>query len=171
MDNQNKEKEDKDKQEQNKHVINIACNHASINIDDDGGPFGCIIIDEDGFVIGTGVNRVVKNKDPTAHAEIIAIRNACKYVFSHSLEKCKLYSSCEPCPMCLSAIYWSGIKDVYYGSTREDAKKMGFIDEFIFNQLELQVEKRSINMQYIRGDSVDNDIIEKWNNKINKNPY
>lgn len=161
-----------DKQDkQDKHIINVACAHASMNIDDNGGPFGCIIIDEDGFVIGTGVNRVVLNKDPTAHAEIVAIRNACKYVDSHSLEKCKLYCSCEPCPMCLSAIYWAGIKEVYYGSSREDAKKMGFQDDFIYNELVLQPDKRSINMRYIRGDFVDSDIIQKWNTTIDKNPY
>lgn len=151
-------------------IINIACNHALINIDNNGGPFGAIVIDQDGFVIGVGVNRVVLNKDPTAHAEIIAIRNACIYKNTFSLDTCKLYTSCEPCPMCLSAIYWSGIKEVYYGSTKEDAKKMGFADDFIYKEFSLPKDERSVKMHYIKGDRINN-IFEKWSNKVDKKMY
>jgi len=97
-----------------------------------GGPFGACIV-KDGKIIGKGINRVIKNMDPTAHAEIVAIRNACKNIKSHDLSGCELYTSCYPCPMCLSAIIWSNIKKVYYGNTKEDAANIGFRDDFIYN--------------------------------------
>ena len=100
------------------------------NIKNNGGPFGCIIVKEN-KIIAEGVNRVTFNNDPTAHAEIIAIRNACKKLNTFNLEKCELYTSCEPCPMCLSAIYWSHIDKIYYGNSRLDASKIGFDDDFI----------------------------------------
>ena len=99
-----------------------------------GGHFGCVIVKED-EIIAEGVNRVTFNNDPTAHDEIVAIRNACQKLNTFNLEGCELYSSCEPCPMCLSAIYWSHIDKVYYGNSREDDAKIKFDDKFIYDEL------------------------------------
>lgn len=101
----------------------------------DGGPFGAIITDKEGNIISKGHNMVIKTNDPTAHAEITAIRNACNKLQTKDLSDCILYSSCEPCPMCLSAIIWSNIKTVYYGATRYDASKIGFRDNDIYEYL------------------------------------
>lgn len=100
-----------------------------------GGPFGACVV-KDGKIIGKGINRVIKDNDPTAHAEIVAIRNACKSVKSYDLSGCELYTSCYPCPMCLSAIIWANIKKVYYGNTKEDAADIGFRDDAIYDYLE-----------------------------------
>ncbi|MBP3255842.1 MAG: nucleoside deaminase [Clostridia bacterium] len=97
-----------------------------------GGPFGACIV-KDGKVIGKGSNHVLENNDPTAHAEVMAIREACKNIRSYDLDGCELYTSCFPCPMCLSAIVWSNIKKVYYGNTKEDAANIGFRDDMIYN--------------------------------------
>ena len=99
-----------------------------------GGPFGACVV-KDGEIIGRGSNKVVSENDPTAHAEIIAIREACKNIGSHDLSGCELYTSCYPCPMCLSAIIWANIKKVYYGNTKEDAAEIGFRDEFIYEYI------------------------------------
>ena len=101
----------------------------------EGGPFGAIIIDKSGNIISNGNNKVFKEKDPTAHAEIVAIREACKKLNSYDLSEYILYTSCEPCPMCLSAIIWSNIKTVYYGCTKKDADKIGFRDDMIYEYL------------------------------------
>lgn len=100
-----------------------------------GGPFGACVV-KDGKIIGKGMNKVIKNMDPTAHAEIIAIRNACKTLGTHDLTGCEIYTSCYPCPMCLSAIIWVNIKKVYYGNTKEDAADIGFRDDFIYDFIE-----------------------------------
>lgn len=102
---------------------------------EEGGPFGAVIVDKDGNIISNGNNRVLKEKDPTQHAEIVAIREACKKLNTYDLSECTLYTSCEPCPMCLSAIIWSNIKNVYYGCTKEDAGKIGFRDDIIYDYL------------------------------------
>lgn len=99
-----------------------------------GGPFGACIV-KDGKVIGKGSNNVLSNNDPTAHAEIMAIRNACKNINNYDLSGCELYTSCYPCPMCLSAIIWSNIKKVYYGNTKEDAADIGFRDKKIYDYI------------------------------------
>ena len=101
----------------------------------EGGPFGAIIIDKNGNIIGNGNNQVLKEKDPTAHAEIVAIREACKKLDTQDLSGCILYTSCEPCPMCLSAIIWANIKTIYYGCTKEDAGKIGFRDDKIYEYI------------------------------------
>jgi len=100
-----------------------------------GGPFGACIV-KDGKIIGKGINRVLKDNDPTAHAEIIAIRNACKSLNTYDLTGCELYTSCYPCPMCLSATIWANIKTIYYGNTKEDAADIGFRDDFIYDYLD-----------------------------------
>ena len=99
-----------------------------------GGPFGACIV-KDGKVIGKGSNHVLVNNDPTAHAEVMAIRDACKNINSYDLSGCEIYTSCYPCPMCLSAIIWANIKKVYYGNTKEDAAKIGFRDDFIYDYI------------------------------------
>ena len=99
-----------------------------------GGPFGACIV-KNGEIIGRGSNHVLKNNDPTAHAEIMAIRDACKNINSYDLSDCEIYTSCYPCPMCLSAIIWSNMKHVYYGNTKEDAANIGFRDDFIYNYI------------------------------------
>ena len=104
-------------------------------IANEGGPFGAVITDKERNIISTGNNQVLKNNDPTAHAEIIAIRRACEKLKTYDLSDCILYTSCEPCPMCLSAIIWSNIKEIYYACTRDDAAKIGFRDDLIYEYL------------------------------------
>ena len=116
--------------------MNIAKQNAERGIKEkEGGPFGAVIVDKDGKIIANGNNQVLKQKDPTAHAEIVAIRNACKKLNKYDLANCILYTSCEPCPMCLSAIIWSNIKEVYFGCTKEDAGSIGFRDDVIYDYL------------------------------------
>lgn len=113
---------------------------------DRGGPFGCVIVRR-GEIVGRGSNRVTSTNDPTAHAEVTAIRDACAKLKTFQLTDCELYTSCEPCPMCLSAIYWARIPTVFYGNTRQDAAAIGFDDDFIYQQVPLPPEKRAIRMQ------------------------
>ena len=113
-----------------------------------GGPFGACVV-KNGEVIGKGSNHVLSNNDPTAHAEIMAIRDACKKIGSYDLSGCELYTSCYPCPMCLSAIIWSNIKKVYYGNTKEDAANIGFRDDFIYEYINSLSDEGS-----------DNDVLE-----------
>ena len=118
-------------EEKHKHYMTQAVREALIGIqNDDGGPFGCIIVKDD-KIVGKGHNLVTSTNDPTAHGEITAIRDACKNLNSFQLEDCIIYTSCEPCPMCMGAIYWSRAKKVYYGCNQKDAAKIGFDDEFI----------------------------------------
>lgn len=102
---------------------------------DEGGPFGAVIVDKSGNIISVESNQVLKNNDPTAHAEIMAIRKACEKLNTYDLSDCILYTSCEPCPMCLSAAIWANIKNIYYACTREDAASIGFRDDFIYEYL------------------------------------
>lgn len=100
-----------------------------------GGPFGAVVV-KNGVIVGTGNNHVLANNDPTAHAEVMAIRNACENLNTYDLTDCELYTSCYPCPQCLSAIIWANIKKVYYGNTKEDAANIGFRDDMIYKYLE-----------------------------------
>lgn len=113
------------------------------NVANGGGPFGAVIVRDD-KVVATGVNRVTANHAPTAHAEVSAIRNACEALGDFKLDGCKIYTSCEPCPMCLSAIYWAGISKIYYGNTKQDAKMIDFDDSFIYDEIEKSSEMRTI---------------------------
>ena len=113
------------------------------SVDNNGGPFGCVIV-KDNKIISEGYNKVTALNDPTAHGEIVAIRNACKKLNTFNLKGCELYSSCEPCPMCLSAIYWSHIDKVYFGNTRKDAGKIGFDDNFIYEEFSKDLKIRKI---------------------------
>jgi tRNA(Arg) A34 adenosine deaminase TadA len=113
------------------------------NINNGGGPFGAVIVKE-GQVISASANSVTKDSDPTAHAEVNAIRKACKKLNTFDLTGCVIYTSCEPCPMCLGAIYWAHIDKVYYGNNKSDARKIGFDDSFIYDELELPLHKRKV---------------------------
>ena len=139
------------------------------NIKNNGGPFGCVIV-KDNNIIAEGVNRVTFNNDPTAHAEIVAIRNACNKLNTFNLERCELYSSCEPCPMCLSAIYWSHIDKVYYGNSREDAAKIQFDDKFIYDELSLKMTERKIPISQISREEAIK-AFNLWENEENKIKY
>lgn len=110
-----------------------------------GGPFAALVV-RNGEILATGTNQVTRMSDPTAHAEIVAIRGACQAIGDFQLRGCDLYSTCEPCPMCMGAIYWARLGKVYYANTREDAARIGFDDSFIYDQLALPVESRRIPM-------------------------
>ena len=112
----------------------------------DGGPFGCVIT-KNGTIISEGSNRVTSSNDPTAHAEIVAIREACKKLNTFNLSGCDLYSSCEPCPMCLSAIYWSHIDNIFYANNRNDAKKINFDDSLIYSEIKKEFKDRKIPIE------------------------
>jgi len=125
-----------------------AINLSKESVDKNGGPFGCIIV-KNTKIIAEGSNQVTKNNDPTAHAEIVAIRDACQKLQTFDLSGVELYTSCEPCPMCLSAIYWSHIDKVFYGNTRLDAARIGFDDNFIYDELSIDINKRKILLKQI----------------------
>ena len=139
------------------------------SINSGGGPFGSVIV-QDNKIISEGINRVTVNNDPTAHGEIVAIRNACKELNTFNLSNCSLYSSCEPCPMCMSAIYWSRIGKVYYANTRDDAKKIEFDDSFIYSEISKENKDRSILMEQILRDEA-LEAFEIWKNKTDKTKY
>lgn len=135
----------------------------------EGGPFGCIVV-KDGVIIGRGNNKVTSTNDPTAHAEVVAIRNACNHLGTYQLDGCEIYTSCEPCPMCLGAIYWARPKKVFYACTRQDAADVGFDDDFIYAEIPLAPEDRSISMEHIlRNESLR--VFEEWREKEDKIDY
>ena len=113
-----------------------------------GGPLGAVIV-KDGKVIAEGWNKVTSSNDPTAHAEVVAIRQACEAVNSFSLEGCEIYASCEPCPMCLAAIYWARIDRIFFANTRQEAAAIGFDDEFLYDEIPKTIEERSIPTEHI----------------------
>lgn len=121
---------------------------ASDNIKNGGGPFGAVIV-KDGVIVAEGVNRVTQLNDPTAHAEVQAIRAACANLDTYKLEGCEIYSSCEPCPMCFSSIYWAHIDKVYFAANKTDAAKAGFDDAFIYDEIALKHEYRKVPFQEI----------------------
>ena len=135
----------------------------------DGGPFGCVIVKGD-EIIGRGNNKVLCNNDPTAHAEITAIRNACKNLGSFQLEGCEIYSSCEPCPMCLGAICWARPAVIYYANTREDAANINFDDSMIYEEMKADIADRKIPMVSLSRETA-LEIFKQWNSKVNKNVY
>jgi guanine deaminase len=133
----------------NTHFMEKAIELALTNVlTKQGGPFGAIVV-KDGKIIGMGKNEVTTTNDPTAHAEVQAIRDACRYLNDFQLSDCEIFTSCEPCPMCIGAIYWARPKAVYYACTKQDAAKIGFDDQFIYDQLSLPVEERTILMKKI----------------------
>ena len=149
--------------------MNMAAELAEKNIDEGGGPFGAVIV-RNGEVVATGVNRVTASNDPTAHAEVNAIRNACSKEQTFNLSGCVIYTSCEPCPMCLSALYWAGVKRICYGNTKDDAKAINFDDSFIYDQLELNYADRSIQCDhFMRAEAIR--AFKKWAEKEDKTAY
>jgi tRNA(Arg) A34 adenosine deaminase TadA len=134
-----------------------------------GGPFGAVVV-KDGRIIGRGWNRVTSANDPTAHAEIVAIRQACKRLKTFQLRDCDLYTSCEPCPMCLSAIYWARLRSVFYGNTRQDAAKIGFDDESIYREVALPIRRRSLAMRPLLRDEA-LAAFDEWRRKPDKVCY
>ena len=140
---------------------------ANINIG--GGPFGTVIV-KDNKILSEGSNKVTSTNDPTAHGEIVAIRQACKNLNNFNLRGCDLYTSCEPCPMCLSAIYWAHIDKVYYANTRDDAQKIDFDDSLIYSELTKKIDQRKIPMiQLMRDEALE--AFNLWDKKIDKVKY
>jgi guanine deaminase len=134
-----------------------------------GGPFGAVIV-KDGKIISTGVNQVTSSGDPTAHAEVVAIREACKNLCSFQLDGCDIYASCEPCPMCLGAIYWARPENLYFAGTKKDASSIGFDDSFIYEEIDLPLEKRKLKSVHI--DHPDSSLpFTEWKNKADKIEY
>lgn len=134
-----------------------------------GGPFGCVIVRQ-GEIVGRGNNRVTSTLDPTAHAEVVAIRDACQNLGTWELADCELYTSCEPCPMCLAAAYWARIPTLYYGNTRSDAAAVGFDDDFIYQQIPLPLERRRLTMKSLLRDEAQV-AFREWVGKADKIPY
>jgi guanine deaminase len=135
----------------------------------EGGPFGCIIVKDD-TIIGRGNNKVTSSNDPTAHAEVVAIRDACKNLGTFQLEGCEIYTSCEPCPMCLGAIYWTRPKVVYFANSRQDAANIGFDDSMIYEELGIDLDKRKIPIINLGSEDALK-IFEEWQNKEDKIEY
>lgn len=156
--------------EDDKRFMQRAIELAREGIDgNEGGPFGCVVV-RDGEIIGEGNNRVTSANDPTAHAEIIAIREACRSLNSFQLDGCSIYTSCEPCPMCLGAIYWARPAKVFYACTRDDAAKIGFDDAFIYAELGKDNGHRSLPIEgMMRNEALD--VFNKWSTKTDKIEY
>jgi tRNA(Arg) A34 adenosine deaminase TadA len=134
-----------------------------------GGPFGAVVVRRN-KIVGRGCNQVTSANDPTAHAEIVAIRDACKRLKTFQLDDCDLYTSCEPCPMCLSAIYWARFRKVFYANTRKDAARIAFDDDFIYREVALPIRSRRIPMkQLLRTEAIK--AFVEWQHKADKIPY
>ena len=134
-----------------------------------GGPFGAVIV-KDGKVVAKSANKVVQQNDPTAHAEVSAIRLACHELGTYNLEGCVIYTSCEPCPMCLGAIYWAHIDKIYYGNTKADAADIGFDDHFIYKELELPMNQRKLQIiQLLRDEALS--AFKLWNDSESRTGY
>jgi guanine deaminase len=134
-----------------------------------GGPFGAIVVRK-GKIVGRGWNQVTSTNDPTAHAEVTAIRDACKKLKRFHLEDCELYTSCEPCPMCLGAVYWARLKMIYYANTRKDAAKIHFDDNFIYREIGLPLARRKIPMKpLLRKEALE--VFKEWTTKTDKVRY
>ncbi len=151
------------------------CMHHAVELslkkmrNNEGGPFGAVIV-KNGKVIAEGWNRVTSTNDPTAHAEVTAIRNACKELNNFSLEGCEIYTSCEPCPMCLAAIYWARLDKIYYANSRQDAADIGFDDEFLYQEMKVEIPNRKIPMiQEGKEEAIK--VFEEWKNKSDKIEY
>ena len=153
----------------NKEFMKMAIELSIESVNKNGGPFGCVIV-KNNKVIAKGSNKVTSTNDPTAHGEIVAIREACKKLKNFNLNGCELYSSCEPCPMCLSAIYWARINKIYFANTREDARKIDFDDSLIYSELQKNINGRQIPMiQMMRSEALK--AFELWDKKTDKVKY
>lgn len=146
----------------------IALSHEGM-VTNEGGPFGCVVV-KNNEIVGRGNNKVISENDPTAHAEIVAIRDACKTLGTFQLSDCEIYSSCEPCPMCLGAIYWARPNIIYFANTREDAANIGFDDSMIYEEINLALEERKIRAENI-GREEALKVFNKWAAKNDKTLY
>lgn len=142
---------------------------ANASVERGGGPFGAVIV-KDGEIVAEGSNSVTINTDPTAHAEVSAIREACRRLGTFHLEGCSIYTSCEPCPMCLGAIYWAGIKTIYYGNTRRDAADIGFADDFIYEELARPLDERRLPIRPLLRDEAQASF-RRWTEKSDRVEY
>lgn len=142
---------------------------AQYSLENGGGPFGAVIV-KNNEIIATGHNQVTINNDPTAHAEVVAIRNACKRLNTFDLSGYQIYTSCEPCPMCFGAIYWARLDTVYYAATADDAAAIGFDDRFIYDELSLPVGQRKVIFEQILQDEACT-VFKNWQSKIDKLIY
>lgn len=157
---------DKHNDEFMKEAIRLSINNV---VEGKGGPFGAVVV-KDGKIIARGVNQVTSNNDPTAHAEVVAIRNACATLNTFQLDDCEIYTSCEPCPMCLGAIYWARPAKLYYANTKEDAAFINFDDKFIYEEIALPVEKRKLfTKQILRSEALE--AFKKWEQSAIKKDY
>ncbi|MEO6404966.1 MAG: nucleoside deaminase [Ferruginibacter sp.] len=134
-----------------------------------GGPFGCVIVKDD-IIVGRGNNKVTSTNDPTAHAEIVAIRDACKNLDTYQLEGCEVYTSCEPCPMCLGAIYWARPSVIYFANNRQDAADIGFDDSMIYDEMAAAIEQRKIPIQSLSREEAIK-VFNAWKDKEDKKTY
>ena len=135
----------------------------------EGGPFGAVIV-KDGEIVGRGNNRVTSSNDPTAHAEVVAIRDACERLGTFQLDDCEIYTSCEPCPMCLGAIYWARLKKMYYACNRDDAAAIDFDDAFIYEQVSIPIGERTLEtVSLLREEGVK--VFQQWKEKSDKTEY
>ncbi len=149
-----------------KQAINLSRRGVTTN---EGGPFGCVIVKGE-EIVGRGWNMVTSTNDPTAHAEVVAIRDACKNLQTFQLNDCEIYTSCEPCPMCMGAIYWARPQRVYYANTREDAASIGFDDSFIYDEISCALPVRKIKMLRVAGDEA-LEVFKEWHHKTDKTAY
>ena len=154
------------KQDFMKRAIELSRIHMEQN---HGGPFGAVIV-KDGKIVGEGWNEVTSSNDPTAHAEVQAIRSACNNLNTFDLSGCEVYTSCEPCPMCLSALYWARVSKIYYANTKRDAAQIEFDDDFIYQEIPKKLEERQIPMeQFLRDEALE--VFKAWSQKLDKIEY
>ena len=154
---------------EDKKFMQLAIDLSIENVAQGGGPFGAVIV-RNGEIIATGTNRVTENCDPTAHAEVSAIRAACAKLGDFKLSGCTIYSTCEPCPMCLSALYWAGVERIFYGNTKQDAKSINFDDSFIYDQIALDYSERAIPcVNFMREEALAG--FKAWVEKVDKVLY
>jgi guanine deaminase len=152
------------------HALHKAIALSLENLHNGGGPFGAVIVDKHGKIIGEGANRVTATNDPTAHAEMVAIRNACSNIADFNLDGATIYTSCEPCPMCLSAIYWARIGKIVYANSREDAAAIGFDDQVIYDEIPKPFHERLIPIERACADEA-HEVFEAWTEKMDKIEY
>ncbi|MBR1871732.1 MAG: nucleoside deaminase [Bacteroidales bacterium] len=155
--------------EQDRSFMRQAIEKASESVERGGGPFGAVIV-KDGEVVACSSNSVTIDNDPTAHAEVNTIRQACRKLGTFDLSGCVIYTSCEPCPMCLGAIYWARLGRIYYGNNRKDAREIDFADDFIYEELAKEYEMRSVPIiPMMRDEALDS--FRKWSEKADKTEY
>lgn len=150
-------------------IMQEAVNLSAHSVDIGGGPFGAVVA-KDGKIVGRGYNRVTLDNDPTAHAEVSAIRDACKNLKTFDLSGCDIYTSCEPCPMCLASSMWARIGTIYYANNRYDAAQIGFDDEYFYTQFDKPSDQRDIPLIQVQGTTA-KDVFKAWDEKADKTEY